>query len=58
MRYYLITVGDKYVSHHLDFLTDDKSKAGVFNDNNIDAAFGLWDKETDGGADIVEIDWE
>jgi hypothetical protein len=41
MRYYLITVGDKYVSHHLDFLTDDKSNAGVFNDNNIDAAFGL-----------------
>lgn len=57
MRYYLITVGDKYVSRHLDFLTDDKSNAGVFTDNNIDIVFSRWDKETDGKADIIEIDW-
>jgi hypothetical protein len=40
----------------LGFLTDEKSKAGVFNDDNIDNVFGLWDRTTGGEADIVEID--
>lgn len=59
MRYYLITVDDKYVaSPHADHLTDDRSKAGVFTDMNIDTVFGIWDKATDGKADIVETDWK
>lgn len=59
MRYYLITVGDKYVaSPYADCLTDDRNKAGVFTDMNIDIVFGRWDKETDGKADIIEIDWK
>lgn len=59
MRYYLITVGDKYVaSPYADCLTGDRNKAGVFTDLNIDAVFSRWDKATDGEADIVETDWK
>lgn len=58
MRYYLITVGDKYVSSpYADCLTDDRGKAAVFTDNNIDTVFSRWDKETNGKADIIETDW-
>lgn len=58
-RFYLITVGDKYVaSPYADCLTDDRNKAGVFTDLNIDAVFSRWDKETDGKADIIETDWK
>lgn len=59
MRYYLITVGDKYVaSPYADRLTDDRNKAAVFTDNSIDTVFSRWDKETDGKADIIETDWK
>ena len=55
MRYYLITVGDKYVaSPH--FLTERKESARVFSDADIDRYFSIWDKRTNGMADIIEIE--
>lgn len=52
---YIITVGEKFVSSPSDKLTDNKEFAGVFDDSNVDAVFSYWDKQSNGNADIVEV---
>jgi hypothetical protein len=52
---YLIVVGEKFVSSPADKLTDNREKAGVFHDDNIDVAFAYWDKKSNGNADIIDL---
>ena len=56
MKRYMITVGEKFVSSPSDKLTDNKELAGVFDDSNVDAVFGYWDKQSNGNADIIDFD--